>query len=195
MSHRKLLASLPQCSCRPTPTVQTFSGSVFACAASFQVEQSSTCAHCCPVCIALHAWLLVVLLCYIALFCGGRPKLLFLNGRIHCQLLGDGVSVLLPVKTLSSSCARDRVMVFWNPATLNPWRFSFWLKTKQFYKTICRFTGCGDPAWRAAGQASASTQWKLAVIESVHALCFCSFRLQGIGYGEQALLTKPENQL
>lgn len=178
-------------------TIQTFSGSAFACAISSQDEWSSTCACCCPVYIALRTWLLVVLLCHISLFCGEEPKPPFLNGRICCQVLEESRRVPLSVKTQSSSCACDRVMVFWNPATLKLWRFSFRIKPfKQFsYKTTCRFTGVGNLAWRGAEQAPVSTQWLQTIIKSVHALWFCSFRLQGIGCGEQALLTKPVNQL
>lgn len=105
-------------------TFQTFSGSVFACATSCQDEQGSSCAFCCPVCVVLHTWLL----CHIALFCGEGLKPPFLNGRMCYQLLGRGRSVPLSVKTQSRSCACDRGRVFQSPATLELWRFSFWIK-------------------------------------------------------------------
>lgn len=168
-------------------TSQTFSGSVFACATSCQDEQGTS-----------HAFWALFVLCstpdccaVFPVFCGEGPKPLFLNGRICYQLLGKGRNFCLCVKTHSSSCASDRVRVFQSSATLELWRFSFWIKLlKQFpYKDIHRFLGDGNPAWREAEQAPVSTQWKQAVIESVHALWFCPFRPRGIGSGEQALLT------
>lgn len=108
-------------------TIQMFSGSVFACAASSHDERSSICARCCPVCIAVRTWLLVFLLRHIALFCGEGPKPPFLNGRIRCQLLGKGRNVPFSVKTQSISCACDSDD-FLKPATLKLWRFTFRMK-------------------------------------------------------------------
>jgi len=162
MSHWKLLAFL----CLSAPADQFCDNMdifwVSLVALPPRVEWSSTRACCCPVCIALHTWLLVVLLWHFcALFCGEGPKPPFWNARICCQLLRAGRSVPLSVKNQSSGCASDRAMVFWNPATLKLWRFSFRVKAfKLFsYKIICRFTGAGSRAGSSEHPVKTGCNW------------------------------------
>lgn len=77
-----------------------------------------------PCLCCLHTWLL----CHTALFRGEGPNPPFLNGRICYQFLRKGRNFSLCVKTQSSSCVSDRVKIFQNPATIELWRFCFWIK-------------------------------------------------------------------